>query len=204
MFNSLWLTGLKSPIKQPTNQLFSTHRSGELRTQKLISPLLRRTQSPKVLPLKHTVGQNKATHALPAAKDIFLELIFIFWCIHLYFLQNLLRVFPVLAVANTSSYVGPNDKTGHPAHRYDAGSGVSSPQDINRLENKCYFISGFAFRNCGYIFDSPRQIGVFYEVFSVLSCTGSLWNIFTELLFKHRKEKTCGLMTCRLNNWEID
>ena len=32
--------------------------------------------------------------------------------------QNLSRVFPVLGVANTGSCVGPQNKIGHPAHRY--------------------------------------------------------------------------------------
>ena len=34
------------------------------------------------------------------------------------FFQNLSRVFPVLAVANTSSCVGWQNKVGHPAYRY--------------------------------------------------------------------------------------
>ena len=47
-------------------------RCGELRTQKLRSPLLRRTQGSKVVPLKPGVGQYIAMHATPAAKDCFL------------------------------------------------------------------------------------------------------------------------------------
>ena len=35
--------------------------------------------------------------------------------IHLHFLQNLSRCFPVLAVADTGSCVGPQNKIGHPA-----------------------------------------------------------------------------------------
>ena len=32
-----------------------------------------------------------------------------------------------------------------------------------------------------------------------------VWNILTASYgFEKRKEETCGLMTCRLNNWEID
>ena len=34
------------------------------------------------------------------------------------FLQNLTRVFPVLAAANTGSCVGQQNKVDHPAHRY--------------------------------------------------------------------------------------
>ena len=42
-----------------------------------------------------------------------------FWPSHLhFFFQNLSRVFPVLAVADTGSCVGPHNKIGHPAHSY--------------------------------------------------------------------------------------
>ena len=46
-------------------------RSGELRTQKLESHLVR-TQSLNVLPLKPGVGQYIATHATLTASDFFL------------------------------------------------------------------------------------------------------------------------------------
>ena len=46
-------------------------RSGELRTQKLKSHLVR-TESLNVLPLKPGVGQYIATHATVAARDFFL------------------------------------------------------------------------------------------------------------------------------------
>ena len=46
-------------------------RSGELRTQKLKSHLMR-TQSLKVLPLKPGVGQHIAMHATLTARDFFL------------------------------------------------------------------------------------------------------------------------------------
>ena len=78
-------------------------RSGELRTQKLKSHLVR-TQSLNVLPFKPGVSQ----HILPG---LFLP----FQSIHLHFFQNLSRFFPVLAVANTGSCVGPQNKIGHPA-----------------------------------------------------------------------------------------
>ena len=45
--------------------------SGELRTQKLKSHLLR-TQSLKVLPVKPGVGQHVAIHATLTARDFFL------------------------------------------------------------------------------------------------------------------------------------
>ena len=37
---------------------------------------------------------------------------------HLPFVQNVSRVFPVLAVANAGSCVGPQNKIGHLAHRH--------------------------------------------------------------------------------------
>ena len=46
----------------------------------------------------------------------FLRRLFLFFrSIHLHFFQNLFRFFPVLAVANTGSCVGPQNKIGHPA-----------------------------------------------------------------------------------------
>ena len=64
--------------------------SGELRTQKLESHLVR-TQSLNVLPLKPGVGQYIAIHATLAARDFFLADFYPscpFTCI---FLQNLSR-----------------------------------------------------------------------------------------------------------------
>ena len=75
-----------------------------LRTQKLKSHQMRR-QRLKILPLKSGVGQYIAMHATLTAR-------YFFTCI---FFPNLSRVFPVLAVANTGSYVGPQNKIGHPA-----------------------------------------------------------------------------------------
>ena len=51
--------------------LLALPRSGELRTQKLKSHLVR-TQSLNVLPLKPGVGQYIAIHATPTARDFFL------------------------------------------------------------------------------------------------------------------------------------
>ena len=51
-------------------------RSGELRTEKLKSHLLR-TQSLKVLPLKPGVGQYIAIHATLTTRDFFLANIYI-------------------------------------------------------------------------------------------------------------------------------
>ena len=75
-------------------------RSGELQTQKLKSNLVR-TQSLNVLLLKPGVGQFIAMHGTLTARDFFLAYLYPsgpFICICF---QNISRVFPVLAVANT-------------------------------------------------------------------------------------------------------
>ena len=90
--------------------------SGELRTQKLKSHLVR-TQSLNVLPLKFGVGQYIAVYAMLTARDFFLAYLYLsgpFTCTFFFF-QNLSRFFPVLAVANSGSCVGPQNKIGHPA-----------------------------------------------------------------------------------------
>ena len=53
----------------------------------------------------------------------------------------------VIAVANTGSCAGPQNKIGH---LLGAGSPVECSWNINRLQNMCYCFAGFAFRNCGY------------------------------------------------------
>ena len=78
----------------------SQPRSGELRTQKLKSHLVR-PQSLKVLLLKPGVGQYIAIHATFTARDFFLAYFYTSQSIYLHFVQNLSRFFPVLAVANT-------------------------------------------------------------------------------------------------------
>ena len=88
-------------------------RSGELRTQKLKSYLVR-TQRLNVLTLQPGVGQYIAIHGTFTARDLFLAYFYpsgTFTCI---FFQNLSRFLPVLAVANTSSCVGPQNKKGNP------------------------------------------------------------------------------------------
>ena len=74
-------------------------RSGELRTQKLKSRLVR-TQSLNVLPVKPGVGQYMAIHATLTARDFFLAYFYTsspFTCI----CSKPLPISPVLAVANT-------------------------------------------------------------------------------------------------------
>ena len=75
-------------------------RSGELRTQKLKSHLVR-IQSLNVLPFKPGVGQYRAIHATLTARDFFLAYFYTsspFTCI---FSKTSPKIFPVLAVANT-------------------------------------------------------------------------------------------------------
>ena len=65
-------------------------------------------------PLKSGVGQYKAIHATLTARNFFFAYFYPsgpFTCI---FFQNLSQFCPVLAVANTGSCVGPQNKIGHP------------------------------------------------------------------------------------------
>ena len=79
------------------NNTFQQPRSGELRTQKLKSHLVR-TQSLNVLPSKPGVGQCIAIHATPIVRDFFLACFYPsdpFTCI---FFQNLSRFVVVVVV----------------------------------------------------------------------------------------------------------
>ena len=89
-------------------------RSGELRTQKLKSHLLR-TQSLKVLPLKPGVGQYIAIHATLTATDFFLAYFYPSSPPTCIFSKASPDFFPALAVVNTGSCVGPQNEIGHPA-----------------------------------------------------------------------------------------
>ena len=91
------------------------HRSGELRTQKL-KPHLVRTQSLKVLPLKPGESQYIAIHATLTARDFFLPYFYPSGPFTCFFSKTSPDFFfPVLAMANTGSCVGPQNKIGHPA-----------------------------------------------------------------------------------------
>ena len=82
--------------------------SGELRTQKLKSHLVR-TQSLNILPLKPGVGHSIAIHATHNARDFFLAYFYPsgpFTCIF----SKPLPIFPVLAVTNTCSCVDLQNK----------------------------------------------------------------------------------------------
>ena len=107
LFHRLTQRRLFEPLDSP---------SGQLLTQKLKSHLVR-TQNLNVLPLKPGVGQYIAIHATHTARDFFLSCLFLhFRSIHLHFFPNLSRFFfPVLAVANTGSCVGPQNNIGHHA-----------------------------------------------------------------------------------------
>ena len=75
-------------------------RSGELRTQKLKSHLVR-TKSVNVFPLKPGVGQYMTIHATLTARDFFLAYFYPsdpFTCI---FFPKPFLIFPVLAVPDT-------------------------------------------------------------------------------------------------------
>ena len=71
---------------------FATPRSGEIRTQKLKSHLVR-TQSLIVLPLKSGVGQCMATHCYTYCHGFLPRLFLPFRSIHLHFFKNLSRYF---------------------------------------------------------------------------------------------------------------
>ena len=101
-------------IVDGTFQATAGPRSGELWTQKLKSHLVR-TQNLNVLPLKPGVGQYIAMHATLTARELFLTYFYPsgpFTCI---FSKTSPDFFPVLALANTGSCVGPQNRVGHPA-----------------------------------------------------------------------------------------
>ena len=91
-------------------------RSGEMRTQKLKSHLVK-TQNLNVLPLKLGVGQYIAVHATLTARDFFLAYFYPsgpFTCI---FPQNLSRFLLCWLWLTHGSCVGRQNKIGHPAGR---------------------------------------------------------------------------------------
>ena len=57
-------------------------------------------------------------HATPTARELFLANFYPSGPFTFIFFQNVTRVFPVLAVAYTGVCVVPQNKLGHPAHRY--------------------------------------------------------------------------------------
>ena len=93
---------------------WSAPRSGELRTQKLKS-LLMRTQSLKVLPLKPGVGQYIAMHATLTARDFFIAYFFPFGPFTCIFFQNPSQFLLCWLWLAHGSCVGLQNKIGHPA-----------------------------------------------------------------------------------------
>ena len=92
---------------QTLSEVLQTTLLWGLRTQKL--------KSLKVLPLKPGLRQYIAMHATLTASDFFLANFYPsgpFTCI---FSKPLRIFFPMVAVANTGSGVGPQNKKGHPA-----------------------------------------------------------------------------------------
>ena len=87
------------------------------RTQQLKSHMFT-TQSLMVLPFRPGVDLYTAIHATLTVRDFFLADLYPsgpFTCI---FFQTSPKFFPVVAVADTGSCVGPQNKIGPPAHRY--------------------------------------------------------------------------------------
>ena len=72
-------------------------------------------QELKGSPLKPGAGQNITMHDSATARDFCLKLISTFPVNSPAFFPKPLLSFPVLAVANTSSCVGPQNKIGHPS-----------------------------------------------------------------------------------------
>ena len=99
-FSTLWgvlMEYLRSFTLLKERRFLLSPRSGELRTHKLKSHLMR-TQSLNVLPFKPGVGQYIALHATLTAWDFLLPCLFLpFQSIYLHFFQNLSQSFPVLA-----------------------------------------------------------------------------------------------------------
>ena len=101
------------PDTSPKRDHLTYPRSGDLRTQKLKSHLVK-TQILNVLPLKPGVGQYIAIHATLTARDFFLAYFYPsspFTCI---FFQNLSRFFLCWLWLTQGSSEGPQNKTGHP------------------------------------------------------------------------------------------
>ena len=62
-----------------------------------------------------------------------------------------------------------------------------SARGIQIGSKTCYCIYGFAFRNCEYKFDSPREIDVFYMMLCVLCCIGFFVKYFKRELWFNKK-----------------
>ena len=124
--------------------------------------LLLSTQSLKVLLLKPGI-QPRMLRLLTGISSLLISKI----SVHSpAFFKSLSRVFPVLAVANTGSCVGPHP--GSSSQTTDAGSRAECPRNIHRLHNMCYSFCVFVFRNCGYNFSCCLRKWDFWQ--------NDLWN----------------------------
>ena len=104
---------------------------------------LLRTHSLKVLPLKPGVGQYIAVHATLTARDFFLANFYPSGPFTCTFSKTSADFFPVLAVANTSSCVGHQNKIGHPTGcRFLRLVPMEYKQAPKHF---CYCLSGFVF-----------------------------------------------------------
>ena len=113
-FSYLFLDSMPFSYQYLFLDLSAFPRSGELRTQKLKSHLVR-TQSLNVLPLMHGVGQYRAIHATLTARDFFLAYFYTsgpFTCIFSKTFPN----FPLCWLWLThGSCVGLQNRIGHSA-----------------------------------------------------------------------------------------
>ena len=92
---------------------------------------------------------------------------------------------------------GAQNKKAHPVRRHRHLTQVPSWVPL-----RCVTVfSGLAFGNCGYNFDSTREIGKFCEIWSVLCHVGFCVKYLTE---SSGLRKGLGLMTCGLNDEEMD
>ena len=114
-------------------------------------------------------------HPLPSL------LIFTLWSIHLIFFLKPLQ-------SNIGSCVGPQDKIGHVVRRIRQLTQVSIlnfGRNVNRLQNMCSCVSTLAFWYCEY--NISREIGVFYEIWSVFCCVDFFVKYVTELCVWERE-----------------
>ena len=118
-------------IKISSSTSLIAPRSGELRTQKLKSYLVR-TQSLNVLPLKPGVGQFIAMlRLLPGISSLLISTLLV----HspAFFFQNIFRFLLCWLWLTHGSCVGPQNKIGHPV---GCRSRVGCPRNINRLSKQ--------------------------------------------------------------------
>ena len=124
--------------------------------------------------------------------------------IHLHFSKTSPEFFPVLAVANTGSCVGLQNKIGHPAFRYTQLMQVPvfSACEIFKQAPKhmlllCCFFLGRHFKIVTIALTSPESD---WYVLWNMKCD-LLWLFLCEIFDRVvvRGIESCGFMTCKLN-----